>query len=822
MKTALFHQTHVARFSFSAAYKPLLLLVCAAFAAPETHAEMLSLRHQNQQVRLDPQTLAIDWIADGQTYAVNQANASVDGLRQSVRQLPQTQPNVLSWLWLPSNIQVSARLEANDLSLQFERNADQRISRNQPVRLNWFDLPEEFADALLLPLNEGLRVPVRHETWASYLQNEYSGSNTTQDLKMPFWTVSAHPVSTAKKTASHENKAASADRFFSYLLLNPFNNRIDFRDLSGQKTKGQQAAVEMTSSHLFTALNRKEPFQLLIHMGTDNLSGASRYRQWREAQGERDSLSDKAAHNPNVRKLIGASHVYLFGSDGIAEQDVTDWAGLMQWFFSDPNLSPFADQEAVRELTPLTQSNGKIRLNQYQKRLLVEAVNRSLAAYFPFSAPQVDEDGIARQYEAVRQRKAYLKDHAARFLIAPSLWGQSLSQPVLQTFQAAGLNRLWIGLDNWLPAFFQPEVVDQAKQSGYLVATYDSYNTAIHVTDNESWLTAHLPESVRKACAIENADGSKQRGFRGQGNYLNPGCGTDYVKRRAQHIMKFGRFNSLFLDVDATGMAREDYTVRPYLSGSEPESGMSEQRMTEAFNARMSWMSEQGMVLGSEDGNSITTRGVVFAHGMETTGFGWTDPDMKRNRRSPYFLGAWYPDQKPAFFFRSAQVKEPYRSLFFTPAFKIPLYQAVFHDELMNTHHWHMDSLKFSDVKGVRDLAGMLYNTPPMVHLSRDEAQSTDLPRIRALQHYQQGFAPVHQVLWDKALVGFDWLDKDGNIQQTRFSDGSQIVANFTKKSQVVRIGDDTVTLPAMSFRAELQSGDGQKPSIVMWTSGVY
>ncbi len=148
--------------------------------------------------------------------------------------------------------------------------------------------------------------------------------------------------------------------------------------------------------------------------------------------------------------------------------------------------------------------------------------------------------------------------------------------------------------------------------------------------------------------------------------------------------------------------------------------GMSQTDMLTAFNDRMQWIATvPNVLLGSEDGNSLTTQGIAFAHGMETVGFGWTDPDMKNNRRSPYFLGgAWYPDQKPDFFFKSAQVKELYKTLLFAPQYKVPLYQTVFHDEVINSHHWHSDSLKFSNVQMERDLIAMLYNTPAMVHLS--------------------------------------------------------------------------------------------------------
>lgn len=77
----------------------------------------------------------------------------------------------------------------------------------------------------------------------------------------------------------------------------------------------------------------------------------------------------------------------------------------------------------------------------------------------------------------------------------------------------AGLNKLWLGFDNWMPAFYQPNAVELAKQSGYLVGTYDSYNTAIPAQLNDSWLTAQLPDPIRKTCAIELADGSLKKDF---------------------------------------------------------------------------------------------------------------------------------------------------------------------------------------------------------------------------------------------------------------------------------------------------------------------
>ncbi|MBF4426958.1 glycoside hydrolase, partial [Vibrio anguillarum] len=84
----------------------------------------------------------------------------------------------------------------------------------------------------------------------------------------------------------------------------------------------------------------------------------------------------------------------------------------------------------------------------------------------------------------------------------------------------------------------------------------------------------------------------------------------------------------------------------------------------------------------------------------------------------------------------------------FAPQYRIPLYQTVFHDEVINSHHWHNDSVKFSNVQAERDLIAMLYNTPAMIHLSRDEA-TPNSARVNALRRYQQGFTPIHEVVWN-------------------------------------------------------------------------
>ncbi len=623
------------------------ILAVFAACAFSTHAQendlILADHTANDTVSISPETLMIDW----NDLSINNASLTVNRIPQTVAEITKDSTSA-AWTLMPSRIAVTAELNQGELDLQFTLPSDINVKRNQPIELAWFDLTEQETQTLLLPFSEGMRVPTNDKRWANYLANNHSGSNTTQDLKMPFWTTQQN------------------GQFISYQLINPTNNQLFFNDVTSESDCKNKSLIDMSASHQFTALNQSQPFAVRITLGDSMLDGAKQYRGWRIANGLSESLASKQARNPDISKLVGASHVYLFGKDPLSIQDVKDWWGLKEWYFERSKLN-ISDQ-AKRELSTL--SKGKEWLSRYHKQLLLDSISQSLQSLYPVASPTLADNTIETQYIAAQSRKKWLSEHASSFLNSPDTWGQALSSGMVKNLNNAGLNKLWLGFDNWMPAFYQPNAVELAKQSGYLVGTYDSYNTAIPAQLNDSWLTAQLPDPIRKTCAIELADGSLKKGFRGNGFYLNPNCHLDYVKQRAKDIMNFGHFNSLFLDVDATAMAREDYS-----------DNTSESEMLSAFNNRMQGLSEQpSPVLGSEDGNSLTTKGIAFAHGLETVGFGWTDKDMKENRQSPYFLGRWYPDHKPDFFFKPAKVKEPYKTLLFSPQYRVPLYQTVFHD----------------------------------------------------------------------------------------------------------------------------------------------
>ena len=61
----------------------------------------------------------------------------------------------------------------------------------------------------------------------------------------------------------------------------------------------------------------------------------------------------------------------------------------------------------------------------------------------------------------------------------------------------------------------------------------------------------------------------------------------------------------------------------------------------------------------------------------------------------------------------------------------------------------------------------------------------------------------MHEQLWDKQLTEFKWLDNSGLVQQTTFSDGSTITANFGSKPST----HANTQIPAQSVLAQLSNG---------------
>jgi len=368
------------------------------------------------------------------------------------------------------------------------------------------------------------------------------------------------------------------------------------------------------------------------------------------------------------------------------------------------------------------------------------------------------------------------------------LWGDGVSVKMMEQLSAAGLDRLWLGLDSWQGGFRQPQAIRKGKDLGYLVATYDSYDSIHHPQEPDTWETAQFDLRLYETGGVIGRDGQPKRGFQGKGYRLSPIAARPYVEARVARLMKElpEPFNSWFIDCDAYGDLEEDYS---------PLHPASQEEDMRARLERMAWIRDTyGLVIGSERGAAYAAPVIHFAHGMLTPVFGWGDPDLQKNKASPYYLGGWWPPEGPQIMLRQVPVKPEYRTRYFDPRFRIPLYEMVFHDSLIATHHWQSASLKFRDEAATTELTELLYGLPPLYHLNLEEfARHQD--RIRA--HYRF-FSPVHRELALLPMTDFAWLTPDRLVQRTTFGDRVEMVANFRARDFAYQ----GLTVPARSILA--------------------
>lgn len=336
--------------------------------------------------------------------------------------------------------------------------------------------------------------------------------------------------------------------------------------------------------------------------------------------------------------------------------------------------------------------------------------------------------------------------------------------------KASGIENAWIGLPNWANGLMNPTMVKTANDQGYLVGPYDSYQS---IQENASidWNTASFPnKDLYEQATVSKKNGDKVAGFLGKGRKLNPTLIFPDVKERFTGIVKNKiPFNSWFLDTDAAGEIYNDYSKDHLTTKSEDVAGRLQ---------RMNYFDQQGMVVGSEGGNDFASKEMVFAHGLETPVIMWSDPDMRENKDSPYYVGSYaaLDGGIPSKYNKVVPIKEEYKAIYTDPVYSLPLYKLVYNRSVITSHHWEWDSYKIKDQVGERRMTEYLYNTPPMAHLDKAswEEHKSDLSQNA------KTWAPFQKAALQHEMTDFSMLTADRLVQKTQFGDKLSVIANFS------------------------------------------
>ena len=745
----------------------LLLTAISVGAAPET----VQLSNSIWKVDITTGSLAVAArlvdteivvpISSGQTGFSDVAEFSQEG-------------STVSWRF--PNRFLTVRFELIEESLSVEFVHDKQTS--DTFGLTWPVIEDsESLRAYILPLFEGSYVPKDDVTWQDFLANR-GPINTTAGLSMPFWGLDF------------------TDRTLTYILTHPFNNRIRFNQTTA-------SALGMAVSHAFTPNWEQRSYGLHISLGAASpVAPAKQYRRWLQQNTEFVSFAEKIEKTPAAEKLLGAAHVYLWGGKLLSEHDVTDWKTFATKLKGDSKIATRIRAQLNTEtrdaLQEIVQSDYT---SKYVRRVVSRAISEQLEnrdfydssiwAGVPLT-PEA-EKLISRDVSMLSLTELYRRNCLVFYAVFsetlrhPDEWGDGLSLKLLEQLTENGLDRLWLGVDSWQDGFRHPTAVAKAKALGYLVGPYDSYHSIHHPDEKDTWETAQFDLSLYETGAIVNADGTKNRGFKKKGYHLSPLVAQPYVENRVNGILEQMQsdFNTWFIDCDAYGELFDDYST------SHPATQLDDMN---ARLRRMAWIRDtHNMVVGSEGGAAYAASTIHFAHGMTVPVIGWGDPDMK-SKTSPYYVGGYWPPEGPAIHIKQVPLKPNYLYHYYDPRFRLPLYQIVFHDSVITTHHWGSGSLKFENAIGTLALLEQLYNVPPLYHLNIEEFSKH---KAWIKRHYAF-FSPLHRQIGGQAMTDFEWLSDDRLVQRTEFGNIVEIFANFGTDA----FGYESLIIPGRSVVA--------------------
>lgn len=343
------------------------------------------------------------------------------------------------------------------------------------------------------------------------------------------------------------------------------------------------------------------------------------------------------------------------------------------------------------------------------------------------------------------------------------LWGDGRTPEAIRAMRELGLTRMWLGYDAG-PDPMTRAAVDAAKAAGYLAGPYDSYDNA------QDPATADNPGSswpgLWPAGCVHDATGAPETGFGGRGCYLS----TEVLAQRPELLddryatMTANGANTYFLDVDAAGQFFDDYS---------PDHPMNKQQDRANRLARMRALVERhAQVLGSESVGAWASTLPAFSHGSQTpvSDLLW---EAQRDKQS---WGGWAPERAPKIFFQPAELPAAAAKAMFDPVYRVPLYETVLHDSIVNLDRWELPYYKLPQQQTMRALTAILNNTPLNFALDRDQLDrhGAEIARL------QQFFAPLHEAAGTAPMTDFQWRTADHLVQRSTFGDGLlTVTANF-------------------------------------------
>ncbi len=331
-----------------------------------------------------------------------------------------------------------------------------------------------------------------------------------------------------------------------------------------------------------------------------------------------------------------------------------------------------------------------------------------------------------------------------------------------------------------------PDVLRQLNDLGILTSRYDIFQDVMDPAQfdrldgiHPDWPTEAWPDDI-----MLDENGDWIRGWEvtaRDGSMIPTGVlcdhkAPDIARARISNELTTHPYQCRFIDATTATPWRECY--HPDHSHTRTESRVRKMELLDVVSR------EAGLVCGSETGHDAA---VPFAHYFEgmLSLAPYRVPDSGRGMLEPWLT---VPENVAKF-----QVGHAYR---------LPLWELVYHDCLVAHWYWGDYNNKLPDIWDKRDLFNILYGTPPMFMFDR-VIWSRNKNRFR--ESYDK-ICPLVRAVGYMEMTDHRFLTEDRSVQQTVFGNAVTVTVNFVDNPYLMNNGR---MLPGMNYAVEGLDLDG-------------
>ncbi len=359
---------------------------------------------------------------------------------------------------------------------------------------------------------------------------------------------------------------------------------------------------------------------------------------------------------------------------------------------------------------------------------------------------------------------------------AANIWkmggGKHDPEGLVKEMQSLGMRRiLWSGggSTNQLKALRAlPDV---------LVGRYDIYQDIMDPANHEKvgykhgdWVTEAFPHDIN----WKGPNGDWRRGWqvKAKDGTMIP-CAVicdskalPYARKRISEELKVKPYTARFIDTTVAA---------PWFECYQPDHPMTRTQSRQHKMELLKLIGELGLVCGSETGHEASVPFCDYFEGMLSVG-PYRVPDSGRD-----MLRIW--DEVPERLAKY-QVGEAYR---------LPLWELVYHDCVVAQWYWGDYNNKLPKVWRKRDLFNALYGTPPMYLF---DAKQWEEKKSEFAASYKVA-EPVSRATGYAEMTDHRILTPDRHVQQSVFANGVTVTVNFSNSPYATAEGK---TIPPLDL----------------------